>query len=138
MAARNACSSALHGCTYGCASPAGTSAVATPRRCGTPGAMPTWWDTRSLRLWNPAQTGAGAMSTRTMSEVPTVTAAEPMAETPDRYGAYPRLTDDQIAALEAGGTRRSSAAGETLVHEGRRTDEFFVILSGKVAIIVTD
>jgi thioredoxin reductase (NADPH) len=73
-----------------------------------------------------------------MSEVPTVTAAEPIAETPDRYGAYPRLTDDQIAALEAGGTRRSSAAGETLVHEGRRTDEFFVILSGKVAIIVTD
>jgi thioredoxin reductase (NADPH) len=73
-----------------------------------------------------------------MSEVPTVVAAARMAETPDRHGAYPRLTDDQIAALEAGGTRRSSAAGETLVHEGKRTDDFFVILSGKVAIIATD
>jgi CRP-like cAMP-binding protein len=73
-----------------------------------------------------------------MSEVSTVTAAAPMAETPDRYGAYPRLTNDQIAALEASGTRRSSAAGETLVHEGKRTDDFFVILSGKVAIITTD
>jgi thioredoxin reductase (NADPH) len=67
-----------------------------------------------------------------------VVAAARMAETPDRHGAYPRLTDDQIAALEAGGTRRSSAAGETLVHEGKRTDDFFVILSGKVAIIATD
>jgi thioredoxin reductase (NADPH) len=72
-----------------------------------------------------------------MSEVWTLTGAA-VAETADRYGAYPRLTDDQISALEASGTRRSSAAGETLVHEGKRTDDFFGILSGKVAIIATD
>jgi hypothetical protein len=29
----------------------------------------------------------------------------PLAETPDIYGAYPRLSDDQIATLEAGGAR---------------------------------
>ena len=28
------------------------------------------------------------------------------AETPDTFGAYPRLSDEQIATLEAGGTRR--------------------------------
>jgi thioredoxin reductase (NADPH) len=62
----------------------------------------------------------------------------PLAETPDIYGAYPRLSDDQIATLEAGGARRAVKAGETLVREGERSDYFFVILSGKVAVITTD
>jgi thioredoxin reductase (NADPH) len=74
-----------------------------------------------------------------MSEVSAVkTTPTPLAETPDIYGAYPRLTDDQIARLEDGGTRRAVTAGETLVREGKRTEDFFVILSGKVAIITTD
>ena len=58
----------------------------------------------------------------------------PLAETPDIYGAYPRLSDDQIATLEAGGARRAVKAGETLVREGERSDYFLVILSGKVAV----
>jgi thioredoxin reductase (NADPH) len=76
---------------------------------------------------------------RTMSSVPQAESPRPpLAETPDIFGAYPRLTDAQIAALEVGGTRRAVRAGETLVCEGRRSDHFFVILSGKVAIIAED
>jgi thioredoxin reductase (NADPH) len=65
-------------------------------------------------------------------------ASPPLAETPDIYGAYPRLSDDQIATLEAGGARRAVGTGETLVREGERSDHFFVILSGKVAVTTTD
>nr|WP_227463108.1 MULTISPECIES: cyclic nucleotide-binding domain-containing thioredoxin-disulfide reductase [unclassified Nocardia] len=65
-----------------------------------------------------------------MREIPPVD-----AETPDELGAYPRLTDDQVATLEVGGTRRSVGAGEVLVREGEPSNDFFVILSGKVAII---
>ena len=62
----------------------------------------------------------------------------PLAETPDMYGAYPRLSDDQIATLEAGGARRAVETGEMLVREGERSDYFFVILAGKVAVTATD
>lgn len=62
----------------------------------------------------------------------------PLAETPDMYGAYPRLSADQVAILEEGGARRTVAAGETLVREGERADSFFVILSGKVAVSIAD
>jgi thioredoxin reductase (NADPH) len=62
----------------------------------------------------------------------------PLAETPDIYGAYPRLSDEQIATLEAGGAGRAVDTGETLVREGERSDYFFVILSGKVAVNTAD
>jgi thioredoxin reductase (NADPH) len=62
----------------------------------------------------------------------------PLAETPDIYGAYPRLSDDQVATLEEGGARRTVNTGETLVREGERSDYFFVILSGRVAVSTTD
>lgn len=65
-------------------------------------------------------------------------ASTPLAETPDLHGAYPRLSDDQIAILEAGGARRTVDTGDTLVREGERSDYFFVILSGKVAVVTTD
>jgi thioredoxin reductase (NADPH) len=65
-------------------------------------------------------------------------ASTTLAETPDIYGAYPRLSDDQIAILDAGGARRAVNTGETLVREGERSDYFFVILSGKVAVTTTD
>jgi thioredoxin reductase (NADPH) len=64
--------------------------------------------------------------------------SSPLAETPDVDGAYPRLSDDQIATLEAGGARRTVDRGETLVREGERADYFFVMLSGKVAVSTTD
>jgi thioredoxin reductase (NADPH) len=74
-----------------------------------------------------------------MSEVATAQpASPPLAETPDIHGTYPRLSDDQIATLEAGGGRRAVDMGETLVCEGERTDYFFVILSGRVAVTTTD
>jgi thioredoxin reductase (NADPH) len=62
----------------------------------------------------------------------------PLVETPDIHGAYPRLSDDQIATLESGGARRAVETGETLVRERERADYFFVILSGKVAVTTTD
>jgi len=61
-----------------------------------------------------------------------------LAETPDVYGAYPRLSDDQIATLEQGGSRRTVGIGEMLVREGERADHFFVVLAGKVAVSATD
>ncbi|PPJ02109.1 cyclic nucleotide-binding protein [Nocardia nova] len=77
------------------------------------------------------------MSTRTSSEdgAPVREIPPVDAETPDELGAYPRLSDDQVATLEVGGTRRSVGAGEVLVREGEPSNDFFVILSGKVAII---
>ncbi|WP_263997967.1 FAD-dependent oxidoreductase [Mycobacterium yunnanensis] len=65
-------------------------------------------------------------------------ATTPPDETPDMDGAYPRLDGHQIAILEAGGSRRSVDEGETLVCEGERSDYFFVILSGHVAISTSD
>src|SRR6185312_4590075 len=95
--------------------------------------------TRLSSPWSPARSGAGATSMRTMSEAAIdQRESPPLAETPDIYGAYPRLSDDQIAALEAGGARRTVNTGETLVREGERSDYFFVMLSGKVAVTTTD
>ncbi|MDF3340977.1 FAD-dependent oxidoreductase [Mycolicibacterium septicum] len=79
------------------------------------------------------------MSTKTMSEVAVDRRGlPPLPETPDMYGAYPRLSDDEIATLEVGGARRTVDTGETLVREGEPSDYFFVILSGKVAVTMTD
>jgi thioredoxin reductase (NADPH) len=55
-------------------------------------------------------------------------------ETPDMFGAYPRLTDDQIATLALGGAKRLVDVNDVLIREGVPSDELFVILSGKVAI----
>src|SRR5258705_1178731 len=104
------------------------------------GRMLTRSGTRSCSPWRPARTGAGATSMKTMSEVAAADqrASIPLAESPDIYGAYPRLADDQIATLEAGGARRAVDTGEMLVREGERSDYFFVILSGKVGVTPTD
>lgn len=57
------------------------------------------------------------------------------AETPDISGAYPRLTNTQIEALQARGTRRAVHAGEALFSAGDRDCDFFVVLSGLVALV---
>lgn len=76
---------------------------------------------------------------RTMSETTTdQREPPPLAETPDIYGAYPRLSDDQVATLAAGGARRTVGRGEMLVREGERVGDFFIILSGKVAVSTVD
>src|ERR1700691_432660 len=107
------------------------SAAATRHRCDMPERTRTRWATRSCSPWSPARIGAGATFMRIMSEAACdKRESPPLAETPDIYGAYPRLSDDQIATLEAGGARRAADTGETLVREGERSDYFFVILSG--------
>ncbi|MGW7102639.1 FAD-dependent oxidoreductase [Streptomyces sp. NPDC054838] len=56
-------------------------------------------------------------------------------ETPDRYGAFPRLTPEQLEDLSAHGERRRTAAGEVLYREGEPFREFLAILSGTVEIL---
>ena len=51
-------------------------------------------------------------------------------ETPDLYGAFPRLSDEQIETLAAHGERRRPRPGEVLFREGDRSYDFFVILDG--------
>lgn len=56
-------------------------------------------------------------------------------ETPDVYGAYPRLSDDQMAHLAQHGRQRAAGPGDVLVREGERCETFYVVLSGSVAIV---
>ncbi|MFC9343962.1 FAD-dependent oxidoreductase [Streptomyces sp. NPDC057020] len=56
-------------------------------------------------------------------------------ETPDRYGAFPRLTSEQLQDLTAHGERRRAAEGEVLYREGEPFREFLVILSGAVEVL---
>ena len=58
-----------------------------------------------------------------------------MSETPDTYGAYPRLTQAQLAALGKLGQRRGVPPGATLFAEGDRNCDFFAILDGMVALV---
>jgi thioredoxin reductase (NADPH) len=66
-----------------------------------------------------------------------VTAAQlaTLSETPDRHGAFPRLTKEQIEALLPRGERRQIAPGDVLFREGEESNELFVILEGQVAIV---
>ncbi|MYT25626.1 cyclic nucleotide-binding protein, partial [Streptomyces sp. SID7760] len=56
-------------------------------------------------------------------------------ETPDLYGAFPRLTPEQLQDLAAHGERRGTTAGEVLYREGEPFREFLAILSGTVEIV---
>ncbi|WP_328433107.1 FAD-dependent oxidoreductase [Streptomyces sp. NBC_00425] len=56
-------------------------------------------------------------------------------ETPDRYGAFPRLTPEQLQDLAAHGERRRTTEGEVLYREGEPFREFLAILSGTVEIL---
>jgi thioredoxin reductase (NADPH) len=64
----------------------------------------------------------------------TVTESLVLAETPDLFGAYPRLSDEQVDVLSTVGERRSVDAGEVLYREGDGNQHFFVILDGLVAL----
>jgi thioredoxin reductase (NADPH) len=59
----------------------------------------------------------------------------PLAETPDTYGAFPRLSEPQIEMLAAAGERRPVEPGDVLFAEGEESQDFFVVLSGKIAVI---
>jgi thioredoxin reductase (NADPH) len=58
----------------------------------------------------------------------------PLAETPDVHGAYPRLSEGQLATLEPLGTRRRAEESEVLFREGDTGYDLFVVLAGKAAI----
>ena len=58
-----------------------------------------------------------------------------LSETPDLFGAFPRLSEPQIQALATRGERRSTQEGEVLYREGDEGYDFFVILKGKVAVV---
>jgi thioredoxin reductase (NADPH) len=71
------------------------------------------------------------MPTRRLSELD----IERLPETPDVAGAYPRLTDHQIQFLSRYGTTRPVDAGDMLFCAGDQECDFFVVLSGSVAIV---
>ena len=58
-----------------------------------------------------------------------------LRRTPDLQGAFPRLSDAQIAALDAQGQRRPIQPDEVLFAEGDRDCGFFVVLAGRVASV---
>jgi thioredoxin reductase (NADPH) len=65
----------------------------------------------------------------------TVEESVALTETPDVLGAYPSLTDAQLAVLEGVGQHRRVDAGTVLFREGDGSEDFFVILEGKVAVL---
>jgi thioredoxin reductase (NADPH) len=67
-----------------------------------------------------------------MSTKPTSETATP-AETPDTYGAFPRLDDTQLAVLGASGQERALSPGEVLYAEGDRNCDFYTVLDGHIA-----
>ncbi|RKS67869.1 thioredoxin reductase (NADPH) [Motilibacter peucedani] len=58
----------------------------------------------------------------------------PPGDTPDLHGAFPRLDDAQVRALDAVGERRPIARGDVLIAEGDREQAFYVVHSGRVAV----
>lgn len=56
-------------------------------------------------------------------------------ETRDQQGAFPRLSDDALAAFDEHGTRRATREGELLFREGDEGYDFFVVASGQVAVV---
>jgi thioredoxin reductase (NADPH) len=56
-------------------------------------------------------------------------------QTPDLYGAYPRLEEYQLVELTAVGRRRAVGRGETLQRAGEIADEFLVVLEGRVVVV---
>ena len=74
-----------------------------------------------------------------MSTKPTSRPSPPepgdVTETPDLQGAYPRLSDAQIAALTGQGDRRGTQPGEILFGEGERDCDFYVVLAGHMASV---
>jgi Na+:H+ antiporter, NhaA family len=92
----------------------------------------------------PAPAGAGSLlpflglpgsGQRPDPDVPLPELPGDLPETPDRDGDHPRLSDDQLARFARQGTRRSVAAGEVLYRPGDPGYDFYVIVSGAVAVV---
>ncbi|PPK66247.1 FAD-dependent oxidoreductase [Actinokineospora auranticolor] len=65
----------------------------------------------------------------------TAQAGPRLVETPDPYGAFPRLTDEQVDTLAVVGERRRTGSGDVLYAQGEPASEFFVVLEGTVAVV---
>ncbi|GAA1204786.1 FAD-dependent oxidoreductase [Pseudonocardia alaniniphila] len=59
----------------------------------------------------------------------------PHGETPDLSGGYPRLEESRIRSLETLGECRPTSRGEVLIAEGEPETIFYVVLSGRVAVV---
>jgi thioredoxin reductase (NADPH) len=70
-------------------------------------------------------------------EMMVVNTTDPMPgnETADRYGQYPRLSEQQLAAVAAYGQRRPTRQGEVLYDQGEEGYDFVVVLDGRVAVV---
>jgi thioredoxin reductase (NADPH) len=60
------------------------------------------------------------------------------AETPDAFGAYPRLTPAQLEALSEHGTIEEAAEGQVLARAGEPLGSFFVVVEGRVVVVDED
>lgn len=58
-----------------------------------------------------------------------------LVQTPDPLGAFPDLEPEQIERLAALGERRVTRPGQALTTEGEPDPEFYVVLSGLVAVL---
>jgi thioredoxin reductase (NADPH) len=58
-----------------------------------------------------------------------------LEETPDEHGSAPRLSGGQVEELSRVGTWRETRPGEVLYREEDQPSEFFVVLSGTVAMV---
>jgi len=74
---------------------------------------------------------------RAAMEMMVVNTTDPMPgnETADRYGQYPRLSGQQLAAVAAYGQRRPTRRGEVLYDQGEEGYDFVVVLDGRVAVV---
>jgi thioredoxin reductase (NADPH) len=61
--------------------------------------------------------------------------AESLEETTDPHGAFPELSEGQIATLLRRGDRRTTKVDDVLYREGQRPYDFVVVLEGKVAAV---
>ncbi|MFF7206570.1 FAD-dependent oxidoreductase [Streptomyces sp. NPDC008141] len=59
----------------------------------------------------------------------------PLTETPDQFGAYPKLTPEQIEVLKPNGRKRPTSEGAVLFREGEPFGEFLVVLAGLVEVV---
>jgi thioredoxin reductase (NADPH) len=87
-----------------------------------------------------SDTAADSLSD-TLSDTPAGTpagASSPSLSAMNRPLMFPTLTPAQIARLEAVGVRRPLHAGDVLVEVGARNTPWFVILSGRVAVLRAD
>ncbi|SFK53701.1 FAD-dependent oxidoreductase [Geodermatophilus ruber] len=77
---------------------------------------------------------AGSAAAERRPWVEDLLAQVPPGETPDLHGAFPRLEEERLRALEVVGERRPTARGEVLIAEGQRETAFYTVLSGRVAV----